>query len=643
MTEETIKVLESHDKKVYDRSDETNDLLEVLRSSIDAFKRYKYPELYSIIKSKYLFAWDMKMHLNKIGRENATAEVYPLIASIHDSFVANLFDTNISPRVSAVSSEDKPKAKDAQNFLDWANDISGSEHAKQLIRSEASLIGTSYWMCWWEKYTKETKIPKDNGESTTIKRKISQPILEHVSFFEMFYDMSTRDFYRARWKARRKIMSTENIKRRYKSFHEFTDDDIEKINDTIGDALSPHDFTKIYNVKNYEHLLDNAELLDDTLMWFLEDNILRTVVEDDKFAEVIEVYTDDELVILINGHEYVRTGNPFPLGDPFAIITFEKQFGTCTGIGIGQKLLTYQRQATMYWCNIKDALIQHLNPMYIWGKGRITDYDWEVPFDIEYIPWKVWYAEWGQDLIPFKLTNEQAIQLAIWQLNDTVAKAYEAIGTNSYVQGWQGKVERSLGAANLKVAITMTRLKPLNHSMGAFEQRVFEQWLTLASVKMDKDQEIRIFDENGNAQFVKVEPLDLINKFDITVDVDALRDLTRNERAKWAIELLNSIANFNINPISQTPAIAPEKVIEYVASELDFDLSPMTSDEKVAYMQEHIQLTQQIQQWTGNTPKGDVIPQTMPGEQPAQTTQPAQDFQNVDLGQGGVEDIPDFM
>ena len=142
----------------------------------------------------------------------------------------------------------------------------------------------------------------------------------------------------------------------------------------------------------------------------------------------------------------------------------------------------------------------------------------------------------------------------------------------------------------------MTRLKPLNHSMGAFEQRVFEQWLTLAAMNMDDEQEIRVFGEDGNESFVKIEPLDLIDKFDITVDVDALRDLTRNERAKGAIELLNSIAQYNINPISQTPAIAPETVIEYLTGELDFKLKPMNDAERAEYTKRHVELTKQIQE-----------------------------------------------
>lgn len=642
MDKDIKNIIESNEPKIYDRSDETMDIISTVRNSIELFARYKFPEIYSIIKSKVLYAWDMRLHFLAMGDEDSTAEVYPLISSVHDSFVANLYDTNISPRVSATKEEFQSKAESAQNFLDWANDISNSEKAKQLIRAEAALIGTSYGMCWWDRRDKKITIPRLNWEAKTLDRSISQPVLDHVSFFEMFYDIGTRDFYNARWKVRRKIMSTENIVKAYDKLKEwgFTDEDKEKINDTIWDVISNKDYTKIYNIKNYEHLIEDEDVLQSSLTEFLEENVLTTIDENNKFNEVIEFYTSEKMIVLINGHEYINIDNPFPLWDPFAIITYEAQIGTCMGIGLGHKLMPYQRNANMYWCNIKDALMRHLRPMYQYVKGTVRDVDGEAPFILNYVPWKMYETEDKNSISAMPLISTDAISLGISQLNDTIAKAYESIGTNNYVQWGQGKVERSLGAANLKVQIMMTRLKPLNHSMGAFEQRVFEQWLTLAAMNMDDEQEIRVFGEDGNESFVKIEPLDLIDKFDITVDVDALRDLTRNERAKGAIELLNSIAQYNINPISQTPAIAPETVIEYLTGELDFKLKPMNDAERAEYTKRHVELTKQIQEWTGNTPWGKPIQNEWTIPQPQEQIPQIPNIPQVDVSQMTPDMVP---
>jgi hypothetical protein len=128
------------------------------------------------------------------------------------------------------------------------------------------------------------------------------------------------------------------------------------------------------------------ELTGNVLEQFMNDNVLTTIDEDNKFNEVVEFYTEEELVVLINGHEYIRVENPFITGDPFAIITYEKQLATCMGIGIGQKLMPYQRATNMYWCSIKDALIQHLKPMYTSEIGKLKDVDGDVPFHINYVP-----------------------------------------------------------------------------------------------------------------------------------------------------------------------------------------------------------------------------------------------------------------
>lgn len=595
-------------------SDETSKVIEVITNTIELYRRYRYPEIYAIIKAKYLFAGDMRMELNLAWDTNATAEVYPLIWPIHDTFNANLYDTIMSPRVSARNADDQELAESWQAFLDWAQDISNSVEAKQLMNSEASLIGTSFWMWGWLDVNEEVEVSLWEWKTITIKDKRSIPTMEHVPYFEMFYDIGTRDFYNARWKARRKIMSSDSVIERYKAFLWFawlTKEEAKiresalkrKFNDNVWDAISPYDFNKIYSIKSYEYLFDEEIEVDTSkLMDYVEENILTTVTEENQFVEVIEFYEKDKLRIIINGHEEYCGPSPYPLKDPFGIVTHEKQFWTCNWIGIGQKLLPYQRQANMYWCTIKDALIQQLKPMYQY-EWAVLDIDWQPATVISHIPNKMWKVD-GK-LAPMTVVNDSAIQYARAQFNEIIAKAWEAIWVNSYTQWGQGKVERSLGAANLKVAVTMTRLKPLNHSMWAFEQRIFEQWLMLAAIKLDEEVTVKILDKYGNSSFKTIKPQDLLNKFDITVDVDALRDITRNEKAQWAMNLLNAVASYNVDPISNTPAIAPETIISFLAQELDFPwLQPMTAEEREAYVNEKLYIAKNIQstQWQAQPP-----------------------------------------
>ncbi len=149
--------------------------------------------------------------------------------------------------------------------------------------------------------------------------------------------------------------------------------------------------------------------------------------------------------------------------------------------------MTLQQQATSLWCKIRDAINQHVAPMYSVVKWMLSkDAQWNTVQTITYTPWKVIQVESAEVknwwISPVDFVNYNMIQIARDELNAVIARAQEIIGTNSYVQWWQWKVERSGIAANLKVWVTKTRLKPIESSIQQFDQHMFNQWLTMAAV-----------------------------------------------------------------------------------------------------------------------------------------------------------------
>jgi hypothetical protein len=70
--------------------------------------------------------------------------VFPLIASIHDTFVSNLYEIDVMPRAIARNKEDVEATELAQNFFDWAKEMSELDDKESPIWAESSLIGTSY-------------------------------------------------------------------------------------------------------------------------------------------------------------------------------------------------------------------------------------------------------------------------------------------------------------------------------------------------------------------------------------------------------------------------------------------------------------------------------------------------------------------
>ena len=600
----------------------------LVSTSIENFRRYVFPEAYEIIKAKSLFAGDIRAAHNKLWHTHKTAAVYPLISSIFDNFASNLYDSATLPRASARNEEDIKKAQMAQDFCDWAYDVAEAEHVIKLARNEASLIGTSYGIAGWDKRTKITKY-NVNWETKTKERPISQPLIEHVSFFEMFYDISTTNFYKARWKVRRKILSLSEIEKRYWSLGiEFTKARKDEIIENRNDVISTLDFTKIYEIKNYEHLYNDASF--DNGVSFLEENVLTSITEANPFCELIEYWEDDKLVVMVNGRIQYDGASPYPDGDPFSIMVYEEIPGTCRGIGIGQKLMPHQKQASFYFSKIKDAIGQHIDPMYYVYKGSIIAANGKTPQTISWIPGKVF--ELSDPTIPnggirpIEFIDFNIVNIAVGQLADAISRAQETIGTNSYVQGGQGKVERSFGAVNMKVAVTATRIKPLNNSIGKFNEKMFTVWLSLATEFLDDEFSVKVLWDSW-FEYRKITPTELIDKFDITVDIDAIRDLTKAERSQTLMNMLNTIAPFNMNPISQTPTIAPESIIKFIAGQLDYEwFNPMTMEERTAYVEEHMKIAQEIQAKVWGPQQGSPATPQMPMPEMWEMPMPTQDI-----------------
>ena len=599
----------------------------LMLNTINAYRTLIFPEAYEIIKAKLLFTWDIKAAYKELGEDMKTAAVYPLISSIFDSFSANLYDSVVTPKVSAREEWDISQTTMAQDFCDWALDISDSESAKKLIRNEAALLGTSYWMAGWDKRTKKIKYNK-NWISVTNTREISQPTVEFVSFFELFYDLSTTKFDRARWKARRKIVSLDEVQKRYWSLIDFTEKVKKQIQNSKNEQICNLDFTKIYEIKNYEDIYCKWDYNIANMISFLEDNVLMSITDKNPLLEVIEYRDDDQLAIMINGRIYYDGDSPYPAWDPFGIVVYEELPWTCRGNGIGQKIMPHQRQASFYFSKIKDAIGQHIDPMYTVAKWAIVAANGKTPQTISWMPWKVLEiadpAIPNAGITPISFVKYEIINIAVQQLNDAITRAQETVGTNSYVQGWAGKVERSFGAANLKVAVTATRLKPINASLSKFDQHMFEQWLALASQFLDDEFAVKVLGPSGY-EYRTIKPFDLINKFDITVDIDAIRDLTKSERSQTALNMLNAIAPFNMNPISNTPAVAPETVVKLMADQLDFEgFTVMTPEQREAYVTEHLDISKRVQE--AAAPQASVGQTTLPQNPVSQTDIP---FENV--------------
>ena len=69
-----------------------------------------------------------------------SAKIYPLITSIHDTFMASLYDNDLRPKVFPMEEVDPKIVDNTQLFFQWGTEISETEQTNEIIRNEASLI-----------------------------------------------------------------------------------------------------------------------------------------------------------------------------------------------------------------------------------------------------------------------------------------------------------------------------------------------------------------------------------------------------------------------------------------------------------------------------------------------------------------------
>ena len=571
-----------------------SELYNMIKSMIVHYENYIFPRKVEIIKMKYLDAIDRFFQMKKMWMAHRSNRVFPLIASIHDTFVSNLYEIDVMPRAIARNKEDVEATELAQNFFDWAKEMSELDEKESPIWAESSLIGTSYWRSWFLSKKDEVKwLKKWVEKKSTVT--VNKPTVEHVSFFQLFYDAQWSDFHNTPRKAYRYIDSFKSVANKY-SFLFADEDELKKrkIELLKWGHFSTLDYTRIYNSKNYENAMCSVKSQKDYDDW-TQRKIFEINYSDNELVEVVEYWEDDKFVLFINSVIVYEGVSPYPFNsDPFHIIVHEKVPWSIQWIWIGDKLLDLQKQINAVYCGIEDAMRMHLYPMYKVTKGAMKDQKWQTPKKITYTP--EWVLEdaspwnnWWIDTIRFVDFN--FIQAAKQYLQELISQAYEISWVNSYTQWGQGKVERSAAGIAQRTAVTRTRLQGIISSLNKFHARLFNQWLAIAVTMFDEDFNLRVVGEDWTAEWKSIDLESILNKYDVVAESEANRLATKELRATQAINALSQINSVNIDPITQLPIYDVQPLIQAVFDKLDFGkwIVPLTKEqimEKIAMLNE---------------------------------------------------------
>jgi hypothetical protein len=244
----------------------------------------------------------------------------------------------------------------------------------------------------------------------------------------------------------------------------------------------------------------------------------------------------------------------------------------------------------------------HIDPMYIVQDWQIINKSWSTPDKIKWIPWATIKTKdasvnnWG--IRPLELIDFNIIQLAMNDLKACRDQAQEIIGTNSYSQWWQGKIERSFWAVNARMWVIRSRLQPLIRSLNNFDTFMFESWLSVAVALMPNEIKVRVVWNEWIQRWTNVTPQDIIYRFDFECDSEAWRQATKAERAQTLVNTVNTLQPFFIDPVSKLPIINPAEYIKKSLEQLDFaGVEVMSKEDTIEYLKEKQEIMQAAQGW----------------------------------------------
>lgn len=615
---------EEKKNKIYqdNSTDAERTIYDKLKKILIHFRNNIFPEWFEEIKMDKLYSKEYEAGLKRHNMKYKSAKIYPLITSIHDTFMASLYDNDLRPKIFPMEEVDAQAVDDAQMFFQWGVEISETEQTNEIIRNEASLIGVSYWMPW---YT--TSIMKnDDGENVVT----FIPALFPISAFEMFYSVWATDFYKAPEKFRRRFIPFDWLKDAFYPIWDWKggmEEQIEKKKSAILEApmpLSKADFTKIYDIDAYSQTY--LEFLGD---WVptgdIYDNTFN-ILDSSSYCEVVDLYIGDQLMVMVNGYFVYSGDSPFKYWEDFAIsgrewpfieLTYEKGVG-CIPSWIGKKVMWHQKQCNALYNSLADAMYRHLNPVLAAVQWAITDpTTGNAPTTIGYDEWKVYsinpsYAGMNNAITKIDFTDYNILQLAMNHFENIKADAYTICWVNSYVLWWEWKVERSRYWAEQRVAASKARLSPMIKSIGRFYSKLFyhrlwlakQSWASVAYVQNDDEEYI-----------INLSELD--KKFKIVCSADIGVEETKASKVQGLLTMMQNTAAFATNPITGLPDIDNQAFLESVADYAGLKwFKAMTTDEQKQYIDKSYEIKDYMQQ------KEMEAQQQAQAEQPQEAAQP---------------------
>lgn len=519
----------------------------------------------------------------------------PVVKMYVDAMWTWVYDNIINFRVVWRNKEDQKKAGVVKNFLERWFSISDSRKELMATVKEALICWAWYLKVWFVNREKKIKYRK-NFKTETEVIKEQYPYIKYASIFNIFHDPTVEYFKDSPWVIERKILSLDSVRKYYTAIVPWLE---AKINTALAypTYFSNYDYNKIKHMlfwnKDYvtKYIKENQSDL---------DNFTKNYLSIDykwNYVEIIEYRTNENLIILMNWREAYAWPTQLPINQkPYTSIQYNKAPWLAYWNWVWTSMEDIQMITDELLSLQMDNTKLQVAPMFQKMKG--SDIFWQWKKWLEYKPFWVietntpdWFKRLELWTPEFTWVNMIQFLLQLWEMSEWV---------NSYTMWYQNKVERSATWVSALVQAFKSRLLPLVESMNWALADIAEMRIATAITLMDKEITLRISWDDWWVTFKDITITDLLGKYDIEFDAQALKSATREVKRSQLAELLPLAIQAWINPNTQEYFIDMRKLWREI-----FDAYEMPQDlvlepreivkEQVKFQKEQYKAQQSLQ------------------------------------------------
>ena len=300
------------------------DILSELQSYVYYYQRSVWPKYIEDYKDYFLNTGDREEKI-KPWQHNIKVPVTKMYV---DAMWTGLYDNAINFRVIGRNKEDQKKADTTKSFLEWAFAVSKSKGELMASAKEAMITGSGYLKTGYVDRVKKYSWKTRGGEKESVIKE-QYPYVGYVSIFNIFYSPLVKRLSDAPRIYQRSIFTEEQIKKKLAFI-------LEKQYDGNQEVIT--NLLKACREKSTIFCSYDFNLIKSELFWNKKKKVNPYIHEngkpvglgdkvdfEEKYYEVIEVYSDDEYDLLINGNLVYSGVTPLPINQkPFVDIQYNR-------------------------------------------------------------------------------------------------------------------------------------------------------------------------------------------------------------------------------------------------------------------------------------------------------------------------------